>query len=112
MVDTNLIQQNEGFYFLPIDPGEKIVYFDVDIDIGDTKAICLGRVALSKAGQVLMSIVTDKVKVDGFDELACIAKSTKKMKMKKFNFQTVITPQPTSYNVKKCSEGFPFERLY
>lgn len=71
MVDTNLIQQNEGFYFLPIDPGEKIVYFDVDIDIGDTKAICLGRVALSKAGQVLMSIVTDKVKVDGFDELAC-----------------------------------------
>jgi len=24
----------------------------------------------------------------------------------------VITPQNTSYNVKKCSEGFPFERLY
>ncbi len=25
---------------------------------------------------------------------------------------SVITPQNTSYNVKKYSEGFPFERLY
>ncbi len=23
-----------------------------------------------------------------------------------------ITPHNTSYNVKKCSEGFPFERVY
>ena len=29
-----------------------------------------------------------------------------------YYFYVVITPHNTSYNVKKCSEGFPFERLY
>ena len=28
------------------------------------------------------------------------------------NTKVVITPQNISYNVKKCSEGFSFERLY
>ncbi len=28
--------------------------------------ICVGSVILSKAGQALMSVVTDKVKIDGF----------------------------------------------
>ena len=29
-----------------------------------------------------------------------------------YYFYVVITPHNTSYNVKKCSEGFPFERVY
>ena len=66
--NTNLIQLSEMFYTLKINPEEDITYFDVDINIQKKERICVGQVVLSKAGQALMSVISDKVKIDGFAE--------------------------------------------
>ena len=68
--NTNLIQYNELSYTLTINPEDKISYFDVTIDVKGMEKICVGNIILSKAGQELMSVITDKQKIDGFAEFA------------------------------------------
>lgn len=66
--NTNLIQYNDLLYTRTINPKDKITYFDVAIDSKGMEKIYIGNVVLSKAGQELMSIITDKQKIDGFVE--------------------------------------------
>lgn len=66
--NTNLIQRSEMLYSVIVNPEDDITYFDVDINIQRKERICVGQVILSKAGQALMSVITDRVKMDGFAE--------------------------------------------
>ncbi len=65
--NTGLIQITEVVYTTELEDNEKISYFDKNIDVGNVKKVCVGSVILSKAGQELMSIITDRKRVDGFD---------------------------------------------
>ncbi len=64
----NLIQYEDGPYHIELDEGDNIIFFDNNINIGDVRKICVGSVVLSKAGQALMSVITDRRKLDGFEE--------------------------------------------
>lgn len=68
--NTNLIQYSDLLYTRTINQEDKITYFDVTIDAKDMRKIYVGNVVLSKAGQELMSVITDKQKIDGFAEFA------------------------------------------
>lgn len=70
--NTNLIQYNDLSYIKTIKPEDKIAYFDVTIDAKGLEKIYVGNVILSKAGQELMSVITDKRKIDGFAEFAAV----------------------------------------
>lgn len=70
LTSTGLIQYNDFLYYMTINLKDKITYFDVIIDVGNVEKICVGNVILSKAGQELMSVITDKQKIDGFAEFA------------------------------------------
>ena len=66
--ETNLIQYSKQTYDILLDPNDNITYFDKKIDIGSVGKICVGELILSKAGNALMSVITDKRKVDGFEQ--------------------------------------------
>lgn len=66
--ETNLIQYSKQTYNILLDPKDSITYFDKKIDIGSVGKICVGELILSKAGNALMSVITDKRKVDGFEQ--------------------------------------------
>ncbi len=68
LANTNLIQLSEMLYSYTLNPKDKITYFDTNINVGNTEKICVGQVILSKAGQALMSVISDKTKLDGFTE--------------------------------------------
>ena len=65
---TNLIQYGEMPYEISVSSQDKIKYFDECIDVGNEEKICIGNVILTKAGQALMPVITDKRKIDGFEE--------------------------------------------
>ena len=65
--DTGLIQTSVGIYSFMLEKGEKISYFDFEIKIEEGKDIEFGNVILTKAGSDLMSIITDKRKINGFE---------------------------------------------
>ena len=65
---ANLVQYDSLMYHEAVEPKDKITYFDELIDIGDIKQICVGSVMLTKAGQALMSVISDKRKIDEFAE--------------------------------------------
>lgn len=66
--DTNLIQYTEDEYSVMLEPGDNIIYFDKNINIGNKREVCVGNVVLTKAGEALMSVITDKRRIDGFEE--------------------------------------------
>lgn len=68
--DIGLIQESEGGYDLTIvDEPSKLKYFDFEMDIEASNTIAMGNIALSRAGAELMSIITDKRRIEGFDSI-------------------------------------------
>lgn len=66
--NTGLIQYNDLLYSMYLSVESKVAYFDTEIDVRGREEICVGNVILSKAGQELMSVVADKIEIDGFAE--------------------------------------------
>lgn len=69
LVDIGLAQVSTEGYIYKLETDEKLMYLGNEIDIGDSKTISAGNVILSKAGEELMSILTDRRCIDGFEAL-------------------------------------------
>lgn len=68
LVDIGLIQRDEFPLSIEISNNTDIIYFDSKIDIGNVNKICIGNIILTKAGRELMSVITDKRKIEEFAE--------------------------------------------
>lgn len=68
LVDIGLVQYDNWGYTVILDDGEEITYFDKNIDVGNINKLHVGNVALSKAGEELVSIITDKERIRVFED--------------------------------------------
>ncbi len=68
--DIGLLQESDiGYDLTIVDEPTKLKYFDFEIDIEVSNTIAVGNIALSRAGAELMSIITDKRRIEGFDSI-------------------------------------------
>lgn len=67
--DIGLVQLSVGGYSYSRETDEKVTYFGKEIDIKDAKTIYIGNALLSRAGEELMSILTERNEIEGFREL-------------------------------------------
>lgn len=68
LADTGLIQQSNAFRGRKFRKNEKLIYFDSEIILDSEKEYCFGNVGLSKIGKELISIITNRRKIEGFAE--------------------------------------------
>ena len=65
--ETGLIQSSYGYYSARLESDEKVIYFDSEIDLKGSTVINTGNILLTTAGVELMSVISDKKKVEGFE---------------------------------------------
>lgn len=86
--DIGLLQESEiGYDLTIVDEPTKLKYFDFELDIEVSNTIALGNIVLSRAGAELMSIITDKRRIEGFES---IFKSVIGKKMSDFNLDIKV----------------------
>ncbi|MCF2643533.1 DUF2806 domain-containing protein [Roseburia hominis] len=67
--DIGLIQVSPIGYNYHVKNEQEVMYFDKHIDISEVKEIKVGNVILSRAGEELMSILTDRKPIVGFEDV-------------------------------------------
>lgn len=67
LADTGLVQSSPMIHSVGFNEKKKITYFDFEIELDENKEFYTGNVQLSKYGKELMSIITNKRKMEGFD---------------------------------------------
>lgn len=68
--DIGLLQESAiGYDLTIVDEPTKLKYFDFEIDIEVSTNIAVGNIALSRAGAELMTIITDKRRIEEFDSI-------------------------------------------
>ena len=67
--EAGLVQNSIVLYELELDEDEKVIYFDNEIELNNARRICIGNTLLTKAGRELMSIITNKRKIDKFEKI-------------------------------------------
>lgn len=66
LADIGLVQHSDNIYFSEVSDGAKLKYFDCEWDVGEKKEVGVGNVILSRAGEELLSIITDVDKIADF----------------------------------------------
>lgn len=66
--DIGLLQKSVLGYGSHPEQDTKLKYFDFEIDIAGLENIAVGNIILSRAGEELMSIITDKTKIEKFEK--------------------------------------------
>lgn len=67
--DIGLVQQSSNGYTYSLETDKKIMYFDTEIKINNKKILNVGNVILSRAGEELMSILTERKPIVGYEEI-------------------------------------------
>lgn len=67
LIDIGLIQYNSFGYYTSSEPIKTLTYFDKEISINKNSNLFVGNIILSKAGEELMSIITDRKKIPEFE---------------------------------------------
>lgn len=68
LADTGLVQSSAMVHSVVFNEKKKIIYFDFEMELDETKELYTGNVQLTKHGRELISIITNKKKMDGFDD--------------------------------------------
>lgn len=67
--DIGLLQSDSQGYVQELEKGDIIEYFDNRIQVESSKTFRVGNTLLSKAGEELLSIITEKEKIAEFEEI-------------------------------------------
>lgn len=68
LMDVGLIQCSDAGYSVTLEEFEKITYLDRNINVGEKRVLYMGNVALSKAGEELISIIVEKKRIEIFEK--------------------------------------------
>lgn len=67
--DIGLLQSFLGGYEYTLETDQKVTYFGKELEFGKGKKIYTGNVILSRAGEELMSILTEREQIEGYEEI-------------------------------------------
>lgn len=67
--DIGLLQVSLNGFEYSLETDKKVTYFGKEIELGKTRKIYTGNVVLSRAGEELMSILTEREQINGYEEI-------------------------------------------